>query len=284
MSVSDSANAVSRALVEQLGGHISPLDSMEWFRLLRPASFIVASAAARTSRVPRRLLYPATGLADRWLRRVSPAAAIRTTPPEKFIVEEVTADAFADAAPDLLEPYPVRPAWSSSDWAWLLRQAERKTRYGPLKRYLVHHRKGDIAGGFLYYSRPREVADVLHVLARPRAIRTVVDSLMAHLDDQGCAAVRGRTQPLLISELFRHGCSFRHRSSTVFYARDPELRAALQAGGGFLGGFVGESWARWTSDAFDEAVEPEAASPAGPAESGVTAAEEMSPPRSAQAR
>jgi hypothetical protein len=250
LAISDSANSVSRSLVQQLGGSALPLDSLDWVRMLRPTSFVLGRLAGRLN-IPRagllRLASQVDSLAVRGLLSRPAVAGGR----DSLRVEEVTSEMFSHAAPGLVETYPVHPAWTVADWAWLLSHAEQKQQYGTLVRCLAFNGDHEVVGGFLYFNRPHDVAHVLQVLYRPGRAGAVVDSLMAWVDERGCAGVRGRTQAHLMGELFRYDCTFRHRCSTVYYTRDPALLTALRSGEVFLGGFVGESWTRWASDDFD---------------------------------
>lgn len=249
VTISDSANSLSRTLVERLSGHLAPLASLDWLRILRPTAFLAGRAAARLRAFPERALRPFTAAADRVARRHF-GERFKAQECDKWRVEAIDAETVARLMPAWLAPYRLHPDWTADAAAWLLAQAARKERDGPLNRCLVSDGAGRPLGAFLYYGRPQGMAEVLQIMARPGAQRAVVDSMMAWMDGQGFCAVRGRTQPILIDELFRHRCLFRHRTAAVYHTRDPALLGALRAGDACIGGLVGESWARWVSDAF----------------------------------
>jgi hypothetical protein len=105
-------------------------------------------------------------------------------------------------------------------------------------------------GCYVYYGRPRGIAWVLQILARPECTDAVLDSLLTTAFRNGSVAVRGRTHPRLMNALLHRGSMFFHRSSTIVHSADAELLHAIDSGDALLTGLAGEAWTRLIGDAF----------------------------------
>jgi len=238
LSLSESANAVSRPMWSKLGGRTEAAYSMEWLRVINPAGLGVAMARERSRGAA--LLRPFAAAFDRFAARVS-RNPLRVVP---------AADAGADADDDdlvgaileLLPAYRLRPAWDRGSLRWFLDQASVKERYGPLIRRVVRDRKGQTVGAYLYCVRPQGIAFVLQVLATEKAAESVIDDLVVDANRRGAAAVRGRVQPELADVLLRRRAVFVHSSSLVVRSTRADILAAIHAGDAMITGFACESW------------------------------------------
>lgn len=242
-SFSETANPISQGMWERLGGFAVPAYSMEWVRVLRPAAACLA--ALRQAKPAARLLRPlAVGL-DRLAVPMS-ARVLGRIADTAGTARGVDADdsAIAAAATELAAAYALGPNWDSATLAWLLAHANEKERHGPLFRRIVTGRGGRLLGCSLFYGRPGAIGWVLQILARPDSVGAVIDDLFAQAAQRGFAALRGRSDPLLLDALLRRKCLMLHRASTVVHARDPELVQAVRAGEAMLNGLAGESWTR----------------------------------------
>lgn len=242
---SDSASPTSRNHVIAIGGHVLPLHSLEWTRVLAPIGTL---AAAIERRLKRRLgltmlARPFDVLARPLLARLSllPVPALR--------VSRMTRDAFIEAAPGLIAHYAVRPLWSRAELGWLLDMAGQNTSQGPLEMRAVQDPAGRLIGCFLYYGKRGKPAHILNILAQKGQEDQVVAAMMSDLDQAGCTAVVGRAQPALMNGLaLQRMISFRHKAFVCFLSRFPDLVEAAQRGDIYLGGLAGESWSRLMTD------------------------------------
>src|SRR5262249_21773000 len=248
VSLSDSANPVSCGMWERLGGKTVPAESMEWVRPFRP--FATALALAAEFAPPMRLAWPIAAAADGVARLVN-RELLRLSPAETAAHEtEASEDDLIRLIPELAATYEVRPAWEPTTLRWILAHAANKNRHGPIVRRVVHGKDGRPLGCYIYYARRGGVAWVLHLLARPGAIESVLDSLLASALALGCVAVRGRTQTRLLDALQRRQCVFFHRSATVVHSHDAELVAAIRGGEALVTGLSGDAWTRLIGDTF----------------------------------
>jgi hypothetical protein len=248
LSLSDSANAVSRGMWERLGGKTMPAESMEWVRAFRPATTALALAADGSPLL--RLARPVAFAADRIARlvkhdllRFQPAAAdARDT--------EASDEELIRLIPELTQAYDVRPAWEPATMRWILAHAARKERHGPVVRRIVRDRNGGLLGCYVYYGRRGGVAWALQVLTRPDGIEPVLDNLFANAFRLGCVGIRGRTQARLLEGLQRRHCLFFTHTSTMVHCANAELVAAIRAGDGLVTGLSGDGWTRLIGDTF----------------------------------
>jgi hypothetical protein len=248
VSLSDSANAVSRGMWERLGGKTAPTESMEWVRPFRP--FATALTLAADFVPPLRFARPIAslgdgiaGLVNRDLLRVPPAddAALDAEASDEDLIRLI---------PELAAGYEVRPAWDPATLRWMLAHAADKNRHGPVVRRIVRSKDGRPLGCYIYYGRRGGVAWVLQLLARPDAIGPVLDNLLASAFAGGCVGVRGRSQARLLDALQRRHCLFFHRSATVVHSHDAELVAAIRGGEALVTGLSGDAWTRLIGDTF----------------------------------
>jgi hypothetical protein len=248
VSLSDSANAVSRGMWERLGGKSAPSESMEWVRPFRACAMALALAADFVP--PLRFARPLASLGDgiagllhRDLMRVHPAdGAVHDS--------EASDDDLIRLISELAADYEVRPAWDPATLRWILAHAADKNRHGPMVRRIVHGKDGRALGCYIYYGRRGGVAWVLQLLARPDTIGPVLDNLLANALERGCVGVRGRSQARLLDALQRRHCLFFHRSATVVHSHDAELVAAIRAGEALVTGLAGDAWTRLVGDTF----------------------------------
>jgi len=248
VSLSDSANPVSRGMWERLGGKTAPSESMEWVRPFRP--FATALALGADVVPPLRFARPlaplgdgVAGLFNRDLMHVHPADAGAHD-------SEASDEDLIRLIPELASVYEVRPTWDPATLRWILAHAADKNRHGPMVRRVVHGKDGRALGCYIYYGRRGGVAWVLQLLARPDAIGPVLDQLLVNALARGCVGVRGRSQARLLDALQRRHCLFFHRSATVVHSHDAELVAAVRAGEALVTGLTGDAWTRLIGDTF----------------------------------
>ena len=250
ISISETTNLLSQEMWERLGGSVLPLLSMDWVRIIRPASAAVAMLSEQRSLVAA--LMPAAKLADaagsRWV-----TARLRPPTPSAKLTRK-SAPSLADLASairTLADLFDLHPAWSGEgDLGWLLAQAETKERYGQLHSAVLHDRRGEVAGCYIYHGKPRGAGRTLQVLARPDAAGEVVDHLFDDAAAARLAALRGRSTPQLANALLKRDCIFVHRASTVIHTANGELTAAAERGDALITGLAGESWTRLIGGAF----------------------------------
>jgi len=247
VSLSDSANVVSRGMWERLGGKTAPTESMEWVRPFRPFATGLALAAdfvplLRFARPLASLGDGIAGIVNRDLLHVRSTDAAHDS--------DASDEDMIRLIPELASAYEVRPAWDPGILRWMLAHAADKNRRGPMVRRIVRGKDGRELGCYIYYGRRGGGAWVLQLLARPDAIGSVLDHLLASAFARGCVGVRGRSQARLLDALQQRQCLFFQRSATVVHSHDAELVAAIRGGEALVTGLSGDAWTRLVGDTF----------------------------------
>lgn len=248
---SDTANHISLSFAQKLGFEILPMNSMEWIKVLRPAS-LLAHLTQRTWRwLPQFLVQTLghgldRGVGDRFCRQ----DLLRREP---LIVHShpMEESAFLDAAPRLISGYALKPDWTRQELGWLIHQAQLKTKNGPLRIYEVHGDKSRFCGCYLMYAQSDDIAYVLQILPAEGCADEVMAAVLQQVRQMGCVAVRGAAQPRLMESLLRvSGLFYRHRAATVVRSSHGDVVNAVRRGEAFFGGLTGEGWTRLVSDSF----------------------------------
>lgn len=270
LSIADGANDAGRRCWEAAGGAVSPLHSLHWVRLLRPAQGALQLAASRPAlRSMRRFAAPFAALADACRLHLSPAR-----PDPSLRQEEINAESLAAAMEDHRGAYALRPDYDAAGLEWLLGQARAKRRYGPMHGCLLRDSGARVAGWFLYYLNS-SVSQVLQVGARRERVPAVLDSLFEHARSRGAVAIQGRFEPHLANALQGKRCLLQQRGAGMLvHARDSGLLLSFFRGDALFTRLDGEWWTRFSGDDAaperDDAVAPrEEKGKAGP-RAGVT--------------
>lgn len=256
LSISETANDVSIALWTRLGGQVLPTYSLEWLRILRPASFVVDRMASRVSALA--VFKPlALGL-DRFLAGRNAKTGPRwsclgekSEPPRGLVVEPIEPADFAAFFGQLTQHCRLRPDFDAAELDYVVAEAASIRQLGEARAATVRTPQGEIIGAAFYYYRPRGLATVLQIAAAFRRLPATLDALLAHIHAAGAIGVIGRSQPALVEASLDRRIVLLPFVATVGHARDPAVMEAIKSGDAFLNGFVGEKWSRLVECRFE---------------------------------
>jgi hypothetical protein len=227
LAITDTAVEATRAMWIRIGGRLSPLESISWFRVFRPVPFVLDQLLGRAA--PRHRA--AFGdLSMRLARRTEPSGGIAVEPAE--LVQQLPA--IVDSR--------LRPAYDEPFVEWLFAELAAVESRGTVIARLVRTPRGRVVGWYVYYLRRGGVSDVLQVVAAPRTVDRVLDDLFAHAERSGAALLRGRLEPLLVDALGRRRCLLRYNGGALVHSRDPEILRAIASGEALLTRLDGEWW------------------------------------------
>lgn len=254
LSFSETSNDISTTMWRKMRATVAAPYSLEWLRVMRPASFVLEVGAGRFA--PLRFLKPLVSPFDTLGRR---SRARQTW--SHYVPLAGKADAFTDTEaseteaaafiPTLLSSFALRPQWTPQQLEAMLLHARTKAVHGERVLRMVRTGSGKPIGLFIYYGDPGRIGRVVQIIAVAGHEATVIDRLLKHADERGMAAMRGRTQPALLEAMLGRKFAFVHASSTVVHSRRPEVIEAVTSGHVFLNGFAGEGWTRLIGDRFD---------------------------------
>jgi hypothetical protein len=250
LTLTDTANEISRRLWEQVGARLLMTHSLRWLRILRPASYPL-SLVRNPALGPaiRILLSPLTLPGDRLGRRFVPGTAFEGA--RDLTIRELDPSTMVSSFPELVGTLPLRPAYDKRRLEWIIRMAGDKRQYGPFGSKAVFD-KDRLLGWYLYYARRHQTAQVLQVVARHDSVRRVLNSLFLHLFDAGCIAATGMLDPRYLREFHEQKCIiFLRDMYTMAHTRDKELLQQLLSGQAFISRLEGEWWTRLQGDTFD---------------------------------
>ncbi len=259
VTLSDGANRAARRIWEGLGGETLPLYNLHWVRPLRPARTLLSlysrSQSAQSEKSTRSSLIPhlAGLLCDLVDIAFAPLIPPLEEPSGELQGEQLDAPILLSCLSEFSAGYLLRPEYDLKEAQWLLDQAAKKKKHGPLQKVLVRHTGKGIAGWYLYYLSSTGLSEVLQIGARKGSIQDVLNHLFDHARRRGAAALHGRMEPRFMQALSDGCCIFHDRASSIlFHARSPAVKAALLAGDGFLTRLEGEWWLRFTGESLDK--------------------------------
>lgn len=241
---SDGATDLARRIFESAGGEVASLYAPQWTRVLRPAAYLADRFKSR------KILAPWIGLSLP-VYKAFDAVAVRIKRGPCRLQKATVADSEpcdSDTLWRLRQLIPERslmPVYTSDSFRWLIEQASQQKLHGVLQKNVVRDPQGDVAGWFLYYVKPRGVAQVLQVFSKPRAAGQVLTSLFQHARLHGAVAVSGQGEPSMALDLAKAHCEFTWSGGVVIHSRTPEILDAVRRGDAALTRLEGEWWTRF---------------------------------------
>jgi hypothetical protein len=250
LTISDSANEISKTLWTGLGANVLTLNSMRWVRILQPCRYFLSLISHQSS----------LGRLKPLLRPICAAADLIASgffrPPGRSSSQVHAAKAFdvkkaLTAFPEIIGRRTILPDYTEDGLTQLLAMASEKEQFGPLFNRVVEDSSGNVAGWYMYYASRGDVAQVLQFAARSHMTGTVLGHLFNDARTRGCIAVMGGIETASVKEFSENQCLFFLRNMySVAYSLDKEIMDALLKGDTFISRLEGEFWTRLQGDQF----------------------------------
>lgn len=224
LAITDTAVAATRVMWTRLGGELAHLQSIGWFRLLRPLPFAIDYLRSRGG--------VASGVLA--MRR-----SVRALASDGASLEPAK---LAEHLREVEDTFRLRPDYDARFVEWLFGEAASVRSRGTLVARDVRGQGGKTLGWYVYYLRRGGLSDVLQIVALPREVGRVVDDLFGHARRHGAALLRGRLEPTLVEALGGRRCAFRFNGAALIQARDREILRAIHSGEALLTRMDGEWW------------------------------------------
>jgi hypothetical protein len=243
LSATDSANDVSRNLLERLGFRtILPL-SIHWARPLRPAHYAVYSMSHVAGPVLSTSLKfaakPFCGIVDSLVARLSFNPFRQTEP--NLHAAELDVETLLHCLGEFRSGYSLWPEYDDHSLKWLLTFMDRMHARGDLRKLVLRDDSQKIVGWYIYYLRPDAVGEVVQIGGERQFTKDILDHLFHDAWDHGVIALHGVVQSDWIGDLSDKNCFFTCRGGwTLAHSRKPELLELLNHGDAFLSRLDGE--------------------------------------------
>jgi len=239
----DSANDVSRKLLERIGFRTIPALNLHWLRPLRPTSYAVCAVTrASNSSVWKSLKVlskPFCSLAD--IVATGFAASPFHQGQPRLHGAELDVETLHQCLLDFRDGYSM---WADDDVGslqWLLDFMNRGTVRGRLRQVLLRDDKGKVSGWYIYYLKPGGIGEVVQVGSSKRSTKDVIDHLFHDAFQQGVIGLHGVVDRRRMADFSDKGCLFTCRGGwNVAFSRNREILDVLERGDAFITRLDGE--------------------------------------------
>jgi hypothetical protein len=243
ISLTDSANNISRQIAERLGWKTIVPFSVHWVRPLRPAhcaayavSRLTGPAVSATLRLAAK---PFCSVADSMASKLSFNPFRQTKP--RLQAAELDAETLLHCLTEFRGTYSLWPEYDLQSLHWLLSFMDRMPARGKLRKVVVRDDAQKIVGWYIYYVKPGAVGDVVQIGGEPQSIKGVLDHLFLDAWNDGMIALHGIVNNQQMADLSDKNCIFTCRGGwTVAHSRKPELIELLDRGDAFFSRLDGE--------------------------------------------
>lgn len=240
-TLTDGATPEVRRMWEGLGGDAAFLQSLAWVRFFRPFRFAGGYLPERMGRPGlRSFLRPGGILLDSVATR-APGAPLRAPEP-RTQAERLTPGAVLEHLPSVAQDFRLYPDYDREFVGWLFDEMPRVASRGDLVRRLVRDEGGQVLGWYVAYLQPGGMGHVQQVAATSRTVGAVLDHLFHHAWRGGCAALRGRLEPLLFEAVRWRHCHIRHDAQALVHSPSGEVSRLVLTGRALLTRMEGEWW------------------------------------------
>jgi hypothetical protein len=244
LSQTDSANDISRALLERLGfTTIVPL-SIHWVRPLRPARSLTYAIARLThsglSGWLEFLSKPLCAGADRLAARLSFSPFRQGE--SHLHASELEVETLLCCMAEFRGDFSLWPEYDSNSLSWLLNFMERMQGHGKhLKKVILRDDKNNVVGWYIYYFSKDGFAEVAQIGGARSQIKAILDHLFLDAWNMGAIALHGTVHQGLMDLFSDKNCFFSCRGGwTLAHSRNPTLLELLNNGDALLSRLDGE--------------------------------------------
>jgi hypothetical protein len=244
ISITDSANEMSRPLLRSLGFNVVPIYSLQWARPLRPFQYAFNGLSrlnkkSRAVAISRSIAKPFCSLGDAVATsmRVSP---LRLSQPGTDD-EDLDTETLLECLATMPAKHWIVPEYDRATLNWVLDFVAKRRVFGELRKRLVRDQDRKIIGWYIYSVAPGGIGEVFQVGAASPSIGIVLDHLFYDAWKQGLVGIHGRMEPQFMQELTSKSCFFlRHGSWTLAHSNRPQLLNLFQSGTAFFSRLDGE--------------------------------------------
>lgn len=243
ISITDSANEMSRPLLKSLGFNVVPIYSLVWGRPLRPFQYGANSFArlkkGSTISTIASLAKPVLGLADIVANKAKPSPFAQTQVRSED--EELDVRTLVECLRTIPSKHWILPEYDANSMTWILDFISKRNVFGPVRKALVRNKEKKAVGWYIYSLSPSGIGEVFQIGSESTSVGLVLDHLFHDAWKRGLLGLHGRLEPQFMQELTSKSCFFfRHGSWTLIHSSKPNLLALFQGGTAFFSRLDGE--------------------------------------------
>lgn len=239
----DSANDISRKLLERLGFRTIPALNLHWIRPLRPSHYAVFAltrgSTPATASFVRLISKPFCSLADSLASRLAVSPFHQRQP--RLRGSELDVESLLQCLTEFRDGYSFWAEYDVNSLKWLLNFMDRGTARGRLRKVAVRDETGKIVGWYIYYVKPGSVGEVVQVGGDKKFTKDILHHFFHDAWQQGVIGLHGVLDRRRMADFSDMGCLFTCRGGwNVAFSRNPELLDVLERGDAFLTRLDGE--------------------------------------------
>jgi hypothetical protein len=243
VSMTDSANDISRHIAERLGWTTLAPFSIHWVRPLRPAHCAVDAVSRLGSRAVSASIKlaakPFSSVADGIASKLSFNPFRRIVP--RLQAAELDVETLLHCLTEFRAGYSLWPEYNLESLQWLLSFMSRMPARGQLRKAVVRDNSQGIVGWYIYYVKPGGVGEVVQIGGDARFTKDVLDHLFHDAWNDGMIAVHGVANNRQMADLSDKNCIFTCRGGwTIAHSHNPQILELLNRGDAFLSHLDGE--------------------------------------------
>jgi hypothetical protein len=243
LALTDSANNISKNILQRMGYSVVPALNIHWRRPLLPSHYaIYGLSVARESLALAALRVaakPFCAIADSIAAKISSSPFRHTKPRLKG--EGLDLETLLQCMVEFRKGYSLWPEYNLSSLQWLLGFMESRPARGSLRKILLKDDAGKIAGWYIYYVKPGAVGEVVQIGGDSKSTKDILDHLFWDALEHGVIGLHGVVDSRNTADFSDKGCFFTCRGGwTVASSRDPEIMRSLARGDAFFSRLDGE--------------------------------------------
>jgi hypothetical protein len=249
LTFTDGCGEAAARIWTAAGARVARLHSFNWIRFLRPCQGARGFLGRSGGALPR-LLRAGAGLVAPPIDYLLSKALPGLRPHSRYAARPATAGELLGTIQESKGREPLQPAYTPSDFDWLMSQAASATRSGQLRMMTVQSPEGERCGSFVYYAKPGAAAYVLQIGWRRRDnFPEVLRALFEDAWQQGASDVKGQAIPQFLTTLSAEQCLFRQMDSCVVgYSANADILNSLLLGETAISRLDGECWLRFQGE------------------------------------
>lgn len=243
LALTDSANNVSKNILQRMGYTVVPAMNIHWRRPLRPSHYAIYGLSAATKSLALATLKfaakPFCTIADGIASKLSSSLFRQTKP--RLRGEELDLETLLQCMAEFRKGYSLWPEYNLSSLRWLLGFMEARPARGSLRKVLLRDDSKTIVGWYIYYVKPGAVGQVVQIGGDSKCTKDILDHLFWDALERGVVGLHGVVDSRRTADFSDKGCFFTCRGGwTVASSRNPEIMKSLERGDAFFSRLDGE--------------------------------------------